>query len=364
MTIADLVREMEAIAPTPLAESWDNVGLLVGDPAASLRRVLLTIDYTAEVASEAVARHCDAVVAYHPPIFSPLKHVRAGHPVFEAIRNGIALYSPHTALDLADGGTNDVLAEVLGLEQARPLVQKKEPATPWHYKLVTFVPAEHLETVAESLFSAGAGHIGNYSHCSYRMEGTGTFLPHQGASPAIGQVGKFEQTRETRIETLVPANRLDAVIAALRQSHPYEEPAFDVVQLTAPPVALGMGRIGRLPGVSRKQLLQRIKASLGVRRLLVAGPITGRVKVAACAAGSCGPLFKDALAQGAGLYLTGELKHHDALAAAAGGMTVVCALHSNSERVALQRVAERLAPKLPRVKVMQSRKDRDAFVID
>jgi len=363
MKIQDLMCAMEEVAPLRLAEPWDNVGLLAGDPSAPLRRALLTIDYTAAVAAEAQTRGCDAVIAYHPPIFDPLKRLHAGHLVYDAIRHGIALYSPHTALDLADGGTNDVLADVLGLQDRRPLAQRKEPAAPWHYRLVTFVPPEHLDRLAAALFDAGAGRLGNYSRCSYRSDGIGTFFPGEGAAPAVGQVGKLETTREIRLETLVPAPRLDAVVSALREAHPYEEPAFDLIQLSTPQVSLGLGRIGQLAAVSRQELLQRIRDGLRLSRLLVAGPTDGEITIAACAAGSCGKLYLDAIRHNAGLYLTGELKHHDALAAAAAGLTVVCVLHSNSERAMLHRLSQHLKERLPGVDLHLSTADRDPFIV-
>lgn len=365
MKIHDLVCAMQRVAPIELAEPWDNVGLLVGDAAAPLTHVLLTIDYTAEVAAEASRLGCDAVIAYHPVLFDPVKRLTGDDLVFDAIRRGIAIYCPHTALDLADGGTNDVLADALGLHNRRPLAPQKPSAAPWHSKLVAFVPTDAVDKVASALFEAGAGSIGNYSHCSYRSSGTGTFLPHQGAHPAIGEPGRMESVQETRLEVIVPAGRLDAVIASLRQSHPYEEPAFDVIALSrpAPSPVPGMGRIGTVEPIDRAALVDRVKRSLGVDHLLIAGPVSGPVTVAACAAGSCGRLYQDAIAQNAQFYLTGELKHHDALKAAAAGLTVVCVLHSNSERAMLGRLAERLWPDLPGVRLLLSTADRDPFVI-
>lgn len=363
MTVDHLVQAMEQLAPTRRAESWDNVGLLAGDPQHPLKHVLLTIDYTTEVADEAASLGCDAVIAYHPVIFDPIKKLTAGNLVFDAIRRGVAIYSPHTALDLADGGTNDVLADALGLQDRRPLSGRKMPLPPWHYKLIIFVPDSAVEKVAAALSAAGAGCIGNYSHCSYRSAGTGTFLPHEGTHPAIGQAGKMEYVDEIRFETIVPAGRIDAVVQALRQSHPYEEPAFDLIQLATPPDGSGMGRIGQISPIDRTALIERVRKALGLNHVLVAGPTTGQVTVAACAAGSCGPLFQEAIAQEAQLYLTGELKHHDALKAAAAGLTVVCVLHSNSERATLRRLSERLQQQLAGVQFTLSQADRDPFII-
>lgn len=361
MQLRQLVSALEAIAPTRYAEAWDNVGLLVGDPDQPVSRVLLTVDYTAEVADEARRERCDAVVAYHPPIFEGLKRVTAPSPVWEAIRAGVAIYSPHTALDVAEGGTNDVLADALGLADRTPL-RLAQPRDN-QYKLVTFVPEEALERVSRAVFEAGAGRIGNYSACSFRSPGVGTFFGEEGTAPAVGAPGRLEQASEVRVETVVPVARIEAVLRALRQAHPYEEPAFDLVRLAAPPEGVGLGRIGTLAPVDRGALIARVKAALGLERVLVAGPQDGEVTRAAACAGACGDLYKDAVARGAQLYLTGEMRHHDALAAARAGVTVVCTLHSNSERATLPRLKARLEAALPGLAVRVSARDRDPFAL-
>ena len=360
MRLSDIIAILEQIAPTKFAEPWDNVGLLAGDSAAAVSRVLLTIDYTKAVAAEAITTQSELVVAYHPPIFEPLKRLKAGDVVFEAVRSEIAIYSPHTALDVADGGTNDMLADVLGLQNRAPL----RPAAPAasHYKLVTFVPAESVEKVSQAIFTAGAGRIGHYSSCSFRAAGEGTFFGDASTNPAVGQRGKLERAPEIRLETVVPIAAVAAVIAALRAAHPYEEPAFDLNQLAVELGGRGMGRIGSLDA-PRADVIESIKKGLGIPQLLIAGPIDGRVKKAAVCAGSCGNLLGDAISSGADLFLTGEVRHHDALKAAAAGMTVVCALHSNSERPVLTRLASRLRAAAPQLAIAVSAADRDPFEI-
>ena len=233
MRLKDLVAVLEELAPTTEAEAWDNVGLLVGDLAQAVTRVLLTVDYTAAVADEAYARRCDVVVSYHPPIFEALTRIDASSLVFQAIQRGIALYSPHTALDVVEGGTNDVLADVLGMRDRTPL--RRAPENDAYYKLVTFVPDSSVEAVSKALFDAGAGRIGKYASCSFRASGTGTFFGEDGAQPAVGASGKYEEVSELRLETRVPLACADAVVRALRRAHPYEEPAFDLVRLAVSP---------------------------------------------------------------------------------------------------------------------------------
>ena len=359
--LADLVAALEEIASTRLAESWDNVGLLAGDPEQNVTRAMLCIDYTREVAREAAKSKCDAIIAYHPPIFDGLKRITAGSVIFDAIRRGVAIYSPHTALDVAAGGTNDVLADALGLQDRAPLRIVEPKAN--QYKLVTFVPEKDVERVARALFDAGAGRIGDYTQCSFRSPGTGTFFGAEGTNPTVGRRGKLERASEIRIETVMPIARLNEVLSALRQSHPYEEPAFDLVQLAAPPEKIGQGRIGSVPRTDRAAIFARIKSALKLSHLLIAGPLRGPVTRAACCAGSCHEFLDDAIAADAQLFLTGELRHHDALKAAAAGMTVVCTLHSNSERAVLTRLKRRLGAALPRFAVVLSRTDRDPFAV-
>src|SRR4051794_34999182 len=357
MKLANLVTAMEQIAPTRYAESWDNVGLLVGDPEQSISRAMLTIDYTPEVASEAAEAKCDVVISYHPPIFEAIKRVTSSSPIFDVIRRGVAIYSPHTALDVAPSGTNDMLADALMLVDRTPLKLSQPKQT--QYKLVTFVPAIAIEKVSEALFAAGAGRIGQYSSCSFRSPGTGTFFGEEGTNPAVGQAGKLERAEEIRLETVVAIDRIDVVIRALKKSHPYEEPAFDQNQLAAPPEGLGIGRVGKLPGdVTAEMLINRIKRELEIDRVLVAGDVTRLIKRAAVCAGACGNLLDEAIKHKCDLYLTGEMRHHDALKAVKNGMVVVCTLHSNSERAMLKRLRDDLGRRLPGLELLLSQQDR------
>ena len=255
MHVRDLVDAMECLAPTRFAEAWDNVGLLVGDERDSLSAVLLAIDLGNEQLMEAKRMGCEAIVAYHPPIFKDVRRLLPGMPAYEAVRNGVAVYSPHTALDVARGGTNDSLAEdVLGL-----------------------------------------------------------------------------------------SNLDDLRVADGRP---------------------GMGRIGILdPPTEREKLIDRVKARLDMEKLLVAGPRDGLVRVAAVCSGACGDAVECALERRAELYLTGEMRHHDALRASRAGMTVICTLHSNSERHVLWRVQSHLRRVLPSLEVCISSTDRDPFAV-
>ena len=361
MLLREIIALLEEFAPTRYAESWDNVGLLIGDQQQQVTKILLAIDYTPEVAAEAQQQNCEMVIAYHPPIFSPVKRLTAPDLIFDAVRRGVAIYSPHTALDVAPGGTNDLLADILGLQDRRPL-RFIEPKAREH-KLTVFVPQDSLQKVADALFDAGAGGIGRYTRCSFRSPGTGTFMGDESTNPTIGQPGKYEETPEIKLEMLCPINRIPEVIGALRKSHPYEEPAFDLIPLVAPAEGLGQGRIGNLTPTALPALLTRIRQDLSLSHLLVAGSAEGTISRAAVLAGAGREHLKDAISQGAQLYLTGEIPHHDALAAAKAGVTVVATLHSNSERASLNRLRDRLAQRASGVTFLKSQTDRDPFSI-
>jgi dinuclear metal center YbgI/SA1388 family protein len=359
MRLQVLIEAMEKIAPLQYAESWDNVGLLVGDPQQEISGVMLCIDYTAAVAQEAVAKKCNVVIAYHPPIFTPLKRITADNLIFDAIQRGVAIYSPHTALDSAHGGVNDVLADILALQDRTPLRLAQLSAK--YLKLITFAPEEAVEKVSAALFAAGAGHIGNYSQCSFRTAGTGTFFGEEGTTPAVGTAGELEQASEIRLETILPTTHLNKVITALYKSHPYEEPAFDLAQLTTVPNMIGQGRIGTVAAKTRKEIIEHIKQRLGIDSVLVAGPIDGSITRAACLAGAGGEFLDDAIAQGAQFYLTGEIRHHDALKAAKANMTIVCALHSHSERIILKPLMQQLTENFSDLKLHLAQSDKEPF---
>jgi len=365
MKVQDIAAAMENLLPKALAQSWDNVGLLVGDPEAKARRLLVTIDTTAAVAAEARRLKIDLIVAYHPIIWDGLKRITATGPtsvIYDLIQAGIAVYSIHTSLDAITGGVNDALAECIGLVDTEPIGDfVEDPAGP-QYKVVTFVPAGDVNKVAEALYQAGAGAIGNYSHCGFQTGGTGTFLPLDGAHPTLGRKGHLETVQEIRIETVVRADRVAAVIAALRGAHPYETPAFDVFRHHDVEKRLGLGRVGRLARPTRvPQLLTQIKKATGARAAGLIGSQDRLVRRAAVCAGSCGKILQGVIDSGCDLYLTGELRHHEALAAQESGLTCICLSHTVSERFALARLVKELKNTLPGVTIRRSTKDADPF---
>ncbi|MBL7214708.1 MAG: Nif3-like dinuclear metal center hexameric protein [Phycisphaerae bacterium] len=366
MKISDIAQAVEEIAPLGLAQGWDNVGLLIGDPAKTIKNILITIDTTMAVVEEAKKQNADLILSYHPIIWDGLKRITADGEtanVYELIQAGIGVFSIHTALDVAAGGVNDALADILGIENAKPIGDYVADPDGPQYKIVTFVPDNHINTVAEALYAAGAGAIGNYSECGFMHEGVGTFKPLAGANPTIGTQGKRQRVSEIRLETVVAADSVAAVIAALRQSHPYEAPAFDVFQHCDVENKLGLGRIGMLKKpLSMDKAIANIKKITGCKAIGLIGPAKRTVKKAAVCAGSCGKIINSVIAADCDLYLTGELKHHQALAAQEAGMTCICLSHTVSERFALKNLAKQLKNRLKNVTIRLSTKDKDPFI--
>ncbi|MHC4260683.1 MAG: Nif3-like dinuclear metal center hexameric protein [Planctomycetota bacterium] len=365
MKVKDIAVQIEKTVPLELAQDWDNVGLLIGDKRQSVKHILLTIDVTKDVLTEAKKLRTELIISYHPVIWDGLKKITADGPtsvVHDLIRSGIAVFSIHTALDSAIGGVNDGLAETVGIRDAKPIGDYVDSPAGDNYKLVVFIPIKLVPKVSNAIFAAGAGAISNYSHCSFQAKGTGSFLPLEGAKPAIGKKGKVEKVEEVRFETIVPAEKLDAAIAAMKKAHPYETPAFDCYRLYNEQNSFGLGRIGKLDKPARvNKIIERIKKHTGARAIGVVGDEKRLIKTAAVCAGSCGKIINSVIAAKAHLYVTGELKHHHALAAQEAGLTCICLSHSVSERFILKKFAKELQKRLKQVTIRISKRDADPF---
>jgi len=367
LTVAHIVAEMERVAPTALAQDWDNVGLIAGDLHARVDRLLLTIDLTGDVVREAGRGSYDMVIAYHPPIFKPVACLRTpstdmGALVFDCIRSGIAIYSPHTALDAADGGTNDVLAGLCGVKRSEPL-EYIDDAGPPKCKIVVFVPAEHVEKLSGALWAAGAGRIGDYTHCSFRLSGEGTFHGAEKTNPSIGVSGRLERVPEVRLECVIDARNVPGAIDALRRNHPYEEPAFDIYPLK-PALVRGIGRIGTLPRASTvRDLARKLKRATGAAKPELVGDPARVVDRVVVLAGSAGTLpFRIDLTP-RDVIITGEIRHHDALTVLRRGCSAIALGHWASERPVLAPLAARLQSACLGATCKVSAADRAPFTI-
>ena len=315
-TLADAVDALDRRFPAHLAAEWDRVGLVCGDPSAPVRRVAFAVDPVAAVVDEALTWGADLLVTHHPLLLRGVHSVAAtsfkGAVVHRLVRAGCALYTAHTNADAAADGVADALAAAIGLVDVRPLVAAAGPALDKH---VVFVPVGAGELVVDAMSAAGAGALGEYSRCAWTSTGQGTFLPSRSAHPAIGEPGRVERVTEARVEMVAPRSARRAVVEAMCGAHPYEVPAFDVLELADLPGLLGLGRVGRLAdGCTLDQLAHRVAAALpptaaGVR---YAGDRDGAVRSVAVVGGAGDSELAVVRASGADVYVTADLRHHPA----------------------------------------------------
>lgn len=367
-TVGHLCDAMDAVAPLSAAAEWDNVGLLVGSRAWPAKRVLLTIDMTTAVLNEADEGRFDAIVSYHPVLFKAAKRwvvdSRSQEGVAaDCLARRIAVYSPHTALDAAPGGTNDVLAGLAGLTELQPI--EASPTTSAQCKLVVFVPESHAEKVADAVFSAGAGRIGAYEQCSFRIAGQGTFFGTEYTDPVVGRKGRLERVDEIRIESVMPADSetVRRVTQAVRESHPYEEPAFEFYPLSAvPSLKTGQGRIGRLrTPVSLDSLSKSLQRATQGPSVSIVGDRRMKLSRGIVIAGAGGDIpFSIAGGVRSGdVVITGEMRHHDALRVERCGAAAILLGHWTSERPVLKSLAKAILTRLPQCAVELSHADAD-----
>jgi dinuclear metal center YbgI/SA1388 family protein len=359
-TVATLAADLDNLAPPGLAADWDNVGLLLGDPATPVDRVLTCLTLTPEVAAEAVESGCRLVVTHHPILFRGTKRLTTdtaeGRTVLSLARAGIAVYSPHTAFDNTRGGINELLAARLRLEDVGPL--RPGNATR-QCKVVVFVPDADLAKVSAALFAAGAGRIGEYRECSFRIAGSGTFFGEDAANPTVGQKGRREEVAEWRLEVVCPEAAVNRVVTAMRSTHSYEEPAYDVYPLQSAPSSVGEGRMGRLPATLLGDLAARVRAVLQSGPVQLVGDVQRPVERLAIACGAAGEFLADAAQAGADAFLTGEMRFHDYVAAQALGIGLILPGHYATERFAVEELATVLSRRWPGVQVSASRAEAD-----
>jgi len=350
-TLTDVVDLLHAWYPPATAEDWDAVGLVYGDPGASVGKVLFAVDPTLEVAKEAAEWGADLLVVHHPLFLKPVHGFAATTPKGRTLATlagaGCALLTAHTNADHADGGVSEALATALGLADLTPIVPL--PDEPMD-KLVVYVPEDAAAPLRAAIVEAGAGGFGNYDHCTFTSPGQGRFRPLEGADPSIGSIGTVEVVDEHRIECVLPRRARAAVVAALHAAHPYETPAFDVVEMADPGTsARGTGRIGTVPETTLEEFASTVAATLpatahGVR---VAGAPSRAVRrVAVC--GGAGDFLLDRLAGAdVDVYLTSDLRHHPAAEfAERGGPALVDVAHWAAEWTWLPVVQARLTEAL------------------
>ncbi|MBI1803099.1 MAG: Nif3-like dinuclear metal center hexameric protein [Ignavibacteriae bacterium] len=340
MVLRDIHHILESWTPSAIAWERDNVGLQIGSMDQIIRRILVTLDVTDEVLDEARRKRADLLMSHHPLLFHPLTSISADHRVgrlaLKAIENNISLYAMHTNLDFAESGVSFALATALGLEE----IQFLEHDQHRQKKIAVFVPSDHVEKVMTAMALAGAGRVGEYEACSFRMDGTGTFRPLERAAPLIGRAGELEKVSEVRLEMVAPEWRTDAVIRAMRSAHPYEEAAYDIYDLSNASTGIGVGAIGMLrTPLSLKKFLAHVQRSLRIPALRYAGDSALSVTRVAVCGGSGSKYVAAAIRRGADAFVTADVAYHS-FQDTDGRIALIDAGHYETEQPVIRHVVD------------------------
>ncbi|MDY0405552.1 Nif3-like dinuclear metal center hexameric protein [Virgibacillus sp. 179-BFC.A HS] len=362
LTNADIFKVMEAWAPKSLAYDWDNVGLQIGSNNRPVKKVMVTLDVLEEVADEAIANHVDLVIAHHPLLFKSLSRIDTEQPkgrtIQKLLAKNISVYAAHTNLDVAAGGVNDMLFEALQLQDKEVLLPTQAEEL---YKLAVYVPISHQEDIMHAWAKTDAGHIGAYSHCTFRTQGKGTFKPLEGTNPYIGKQQEISFVDEVRMETIVKKSRLADTIKAMIAAHPYEEVAYDVYPLENKGELMGLGRIGTLEKqMNLKELCEFVKTALSVPAVRVTGDLTKSIKKVAVLGGSGEKYFMDAKRKGADAYITGDVTFHAAQDAEQIGLAVIDPGH-HVEKIMTVKTQAYLREKFPDLEIITSNVHTEPF---
>ncbi len=354
MKINDIISFLESQAHPSLQEQYDNAGLITGNAAWECTGIICSLDATEEVVKEAIEKKCNLIVAHHPIIFGGLKKINGKNyvekTVITAIKNDIAVYAVHTNLDNVLHGVSGKMAAMLGLQNVSVLALKDSTLK----KLFTFAPVDKAEQVRNAIFTAGGGHIGNYSECSFNAEGIGTFKGGEGTNPYVGEAGKLHQEKEIKIEVIIPAYLESRVVAAMKAAHPYEEVAYEIVSLSNTHQGIGSGVIGELPAVlDETQFLTRLKEVFGVPVIRHTALSGKPVKKVALCGGAGSFLISKALAAGADAYITGDLKYHEFFDANSRILLADIG-HYESEQFTINLLQEILEQKFPTFAVLKT----------
>ncbi|MFC4404195.1 Nif3-like dinuclear metal center hexameric protein [Gracilibacillus xinjiangensis] len=339
--VKDIIQLFEQWVPVTYAESWDNVGLQIGNLDSNVEKVMTTLDVTDQIVDEAIEKDVDFILAHHPLLFEGLKQIDEkklkGKVVHKLIKHNISVYSAHTNLDIVTGGVNDMLADRLFLQNQKVLVPS---ITEKLFKFVAYVPQTHTGSFIEAIGEAGAGHIGNYSHCTFKSAGVGSFKPQKGTNPFIGQEGVTEQVEEDRIETIVKENLLHTVIEVAKKAHPYEEMAYDIFPTVNNDQTLGLGRIGEITTeMNLQDYAETVKKAFNVPFVRFVGDADKIIKKVAILGGSGKGYINAAIKHGADVYITGDLSYHEALDAKEEGIGLIDPGH-HIEQIMKQGVRE------------------------
>lgn len=346
MLVQDIINLLEELAPSAYAEDFDNVGLLVGSKNEDVTSILVTLDTLEDVVDEAISKNCNLIVSFHPIIFSGLKKITGStyveRTVLKAIKNSIAIYAMHTALDNSYNGVNAKICDVLGLKNRKMLIPQKSTIK----KLITFVPAKNAQNLREALFNAGAGSIGNYDHCSFNIEGTGTFRGNELANPVVGKKGITSFESETQIGVTYPKHLEKSILNALFTNHPYEEVAYEITTLENTNQHIGMGMIGELDTEIEETLfLKKVKETFRSGVIKHSQLLDKPVKKVAVLGGSGAFAIEAAKAAGAHAFITSDIKYHQFFSAE-GKLLLLDVGHYESEQFTKNLLVEHLTKKI------------------
>ncbi|WP_224997526.1 Nif3-like dinuclear metal center hexameric protein [Cesiribacter sp. SM1] len=354
ITINDITQELEKWAHPSLQESYDNSGLLTGSGQTACSGVLITLDCTEAVIDEAIERGCNLVVAHHPIVFKGLKRLTGRNyverTIIKAIRLGVAIYAIHTNLDNVITGVNKKIADRLGLQDLSILDPRREVLQ----SLTFFVPKENTQEVLNALYNAGAGQVGNYDHCSFRSEGTGTFRPNEEANPTIGKQGEDEEVGENRVEVIFPAYLAQKVLQAMRQAHPYEEVAYFMHRLENTHQEYGSGMLGHLPEpVPPMEFIKLVKEKMEAGCVRYTALPDKPVQRIALCGGAGSFLLHKAIAAGADVFVSADFKYHEFFDAEER-IIIADIGHYESESFTKELILERLTQKFSNFALYQS----------
>ena len=310
--IKEVIDHLESIAPRAYQESYDNAGLIAGNPDDEVKGVLVSLDATEDIVEEAMQNNCNMVVAHHPIVFRGLKSLTGRNyverTVIKAIKNDVAIYAIHTNLDNVSEGVNRKICDMIGIQDPTILLPKKQTLN----KLVVFVPHENADALLNALSEAGAGNIGNYKNCSFMVSGEGTFQPNEFANPTIGERGQLEKVQEQRIEVIFPAHQAGRVLAAMREAHPYEEVAYYLHTLENENQEVGSGMIGMLPeAMEAEQFLAHLKESMQLNCIRYTSPPARKIQRVAVCGGAGSFLLPQAVRRQADALVTADFKYHE-----------------------------------------------------
>ena len=341
--IKDIIHSLEEWAPKALAESYDNVGLLVGDKNKEASGVLVSLDCTEAVVEEAIKLKCNLVVSHHPLLFKGLKKLTGSNYVERtvelAIKNNIALYAIHTNLDNVNDGVNKMISDKIGLMETKILAPKKGRLQ----KLEFLVPDSAADLVREAVFSAGGGRIGNYESCSFNSKGLGTFTPRAGAKPAVGEIDKVQKEPETHVQVLVSDYIAEAVLTAMKNVHPYEEVAYFLSNIENSNQEIGSGMLGKLKApMEPMDFVEMLKAKMGLKVVKCTELLSQKIEKVAVCGGSGSFLLTDAIRNKADVFITSDFKYHEFFDAE-GALVIIDIGHYESERFTIELIAEKIS---------------------